>query len=503
MDLSSVFIEALPIVFSLKALFLIIVGVAAGIIVGALPGLSASMAVALLSSLTFGWDTNAAIILIIAVWVGAVYGGSKSASLLNIPGTPASLATSFDGYPMSKLGEAAYSMGVATVGSFVGGLFGAVILAFAAPMVADVGLQFGPPEYFLLVVWGLTAVGSVSGKSLYKGLLTACLGLAVSTVGLDAMYGTGRFTFGNVQLQGGISFIPALIGAFGLAEVLIQLGKQKRESVAENIGADTLANYFKAFFKQIPLTLRCASIGTVIGAIPGLGGEIASIVAYDHAKRTVKNPSRPFGEGAYEGVLAPETANNSCVGGALIPLLTLGIPGDAVTAIVLGVLFIHGIRPGPLVFNQQGCFFAVIVLAVVLAHLAMLGLGLSGNKPLANVVKIPTSILMPMVIVLSVVGSFAVQNRIFDIYVMLVFGIIGYFLKKGDYPIGPLVLGIILGNMADGELRRTLALFDGKLHRAFAGPISLTLIVLILFTVFAQSNLIKQIFKFGKKGKTA
>ena len=494
MNLGDMFAQALPIVFSLKMMILIITGVASGIIVGALPGLTATMATALLTSLTFGWDIYPAIVLIISVWVGSVYGGSKSAILLNIPGTGAALATSFDGYPMSKLGESAFGMGMATVGSFVGGLLGAAFLAVGAPLAARIGLQFGPLEYFLLVIWGLTAVGSVSGKSLSKGIMTACLGLAISTVGLDVMYGSGRFTFGSVQLQGGINFIPAMIGAFGLAEVLAQLRTREAKPTAEEIGADTWRNYFRALLKQASLTLRCSGIGTIIGAIPGIGGEIASIVAYDHAKRTVKNPSRPFGQGAYEGVLAPEAANNAALGGALIPLLTLGIPGDAVTAILLGMLMIHGIRPGPLVFSQEGCFFAVIVLTTVVAHFAMLWLGLTGNKLLAKVVRIPAAILAPIIVALSVVGSFAVQNRIFDVYVMLAFGILGYLLKQGDYPIGPLVLGLILGKMADGELRRTLVLYEGEMLQAFTRPIALTLIIFIAVTVLSQNEFVKSFF---------
>lgn len=494
MEWGEIILKAFFIILSPKLIFLIIIGVGAGIVVGALPGLSATMATALLTSLTFGWDINPAIVLIISVWVGAVYGGNKSSILINIPGTPAALAAAFDGYPMFKLGEASYGMGVATIGSFIGGIFGAVVLAFGAPLVAKIALKFGPPEYFLLVIWGLTAIGSVSGKSLAKGFLTACLGLAVSTVGMDIMYGTGRFTFGYVQLQGGIHFVPVLIGAFGLAEALLQIEKNKTIKLEKMIGTDTIHDYFLAFFKQFSLTMRCSVIGAIIGAIPGIGAEVASIVTYDHAKHTVKNPSRPFGEGAYEGVLAPQTANNAALGGALIPLLTLGIPGDAVTAVILGVLYIHGIRPGPLVFSEGKSFFAIIVLVVLLAHFALLWLGLMGNKVFASIIKIPISVLMPIVIALSVVGSFSIQNRVFDVYMMLLFGIVGYFLKKGDYPIGPLVLGIILGNMADGELRRTLALYEGEALKAFlTRPITIVLIIMIATTILSQTNFTKKI----------
>jgi putative tricarboxylic transport membrane protein len=503
----SLLAKAILILVSPRMLFLVVAGVAAGIVVGALPGLSVTMAVALLTSLTFGWDIQSALVLMISIWVGGCYGGSKSAVLLNIPGAPAAVATGFDGYPLARLGEAAFGMGVATVASCLGGLFGTGVLAVAAPAIAEIGLKFGPPEYFLLVMWGLTTVGSLSAKSLSKGLLSACLGLAVSMVGLDTMYGTGRFTFGSIELAGGIHFVPALIGVFGLSEVLLHLEKRRVKTVAERIGADTFKRYLSAFAKHVPLTLRCAVIGTIIGAIPGIGGEIASLVAYDHAKRTVKRPTRQFGEGAYEGVLAPETANNAAIGGALIPLLTLGVPGDAVTAVILGVLYIHGIRPGPLVFNQDRLFFAVIVLVCALAHIVMLWLGFAGNRWLARVVTVPLPVLMPIVVLLSVVGSFAVQNRIFDVYLMVAFGLAGYLLKKADFPVGPVILGVILGPMADGELRRTLALYEGDVLRAFVTrPISLVLAVLVGFTVLSQSETAKAIvlrFRLGFSGRPA
>jgi len=493
----SIYIKAIEVITSIKMLFLIVVGVGSGIIVGALPGLTATMATALLASLTFGWDIYPTLVLIISVWVGAVYGGNKSGILLNIPGTPAALATSFDGYPMAKHGEGAFAMGVATIGSFLGGLIGAIVLAIGAPFIAEIGLKFGPLEYLLLIIWGLTAVGSVSGDSIKKGILTAGLGLAISCIGLDIVYGSGRFTFGFVQLKAGIHFVPALIGAFGFSEVLIQLERRGDNPVAREIGAKSLKNYFEAFAKQISLTLRSAGLGSIIGSIPGIGGEISSIVAYDHARRTVKNPSREFGEGAYEGVLAAETANNSALGGALIPLLTLGIPGDAVTAIILGVLFIHGIRPGPLVFKEEQVFFGIIVLVVVIAHFVMLWLGFAGNRILSQVVKIPASTLMPVVVILSVIGSYAIQTRIFDIYVMLVFGILGYLLKKGNYPIGPLVLGVILGQMADNNLRRSIALYRGELVFKFlTRPIALVLTILIVLTLLSQTRLLSKFIGF-------
>lgn len=494
MDSLQPLIAAFGTVATPRMLFLIVAGVASGIVVGALPGLSVTMAVALLTSLTFGWPVMPALVLMLSVWIGGCYGGSKSAILLNIPGAPPAIATALDGYPLARQGKAGHAMGFAIIGSVVGGLIGVAVLATMAPWVAELGLKFGPPEYFLLVVLGLTMLGSLSSKSLVKGILSGCLGVAVAMIGLDTMYGTGRFTFGSVQLAGGIHFVPALIGIFGISEVLTQVEALGTPRQAIEAGVLRVREYLASFRRFLPLTLRSAVIGTFIGAIPGIGGEIACLVAYDQARRTVKKPTAEFGKGAYEGVLAPEVANNAAIGGALIPMLTLGIPGDAVTAVILGMLFIHGLRPGPLVFTQDLTFFWVIVIASVVANFFLLALGFLCARWMAKVVTVPMSLLMPIIVCLSVVGAFAVQNRMFDVYLVFLFGIIGFLLRKGGFPTGPVILGLILGPMADGELRRTLAMYDGSALKAFSTrPISLVLIAVILLTLAGQSETFRQI----------
>lgn len=500
------FLEALVTILSFQNIFLIIIGVSSGIFIGALPGLSGSMAIALLISFTYKWELYPALIMMISVWVGAVYGGSKTSILINIPGTPAAVATSFDGFPLAKKGDAAYGIGLATLGSLIGGIIGALFLAILAPPIARFGLKFGSAEFFLLACWGLTAISSVSGNKLSKGILTAAMGLTLSTIGMDPMTGFGRFTFGKIQFMGGISFIPVLIGAFGLSEVFIQFEKILSKPTILELNKFSIRKYVKDIRRYISLITRCGIIGSVIGSIPGIGGEVASIVAYDHAKNSVKNPSTPFGEGAYEGIIAPETANNAALGGALIPLLTLGIPGDALTAVLLGAMHVHGLRPGPLVFNYDKTFFFVIVLAVFIAHLGMAFLGMVGNKTLAKIVTIPKSILLPIIVILSVVGSFAIQNRLFDVYIMVFFGFVGYGFKKFNYPIGPLVLGIILGNLADTSLRRTLMMFEGNILRAvYSNPISIILILLIFITVINQTQFFtvmkNKLFKCKTEGK--
>lgn len=493
MDALATLFAAISIVASPQMLLLIVAGVAVGIVVGALPGLSVTMAVALLTSVTFGWPVMPALVLMLAVWVGGCYGGAKSAILLNIPGAPPAIATGLDGYPLAQQGKAGHAIAIAVGSSVTGGLFGTAVLASIAPWVAELGLAFGPPEYFLLVLVGLTLLGSLSSRSLLKGLLSGGLGLAIAMIGTDPMFGTPRFTFGSVALAAGVHFVPVLIGIFGISEVLTQVERIGRTSgKLMDIGLTRLRDYLAIFRNCLPLTFRSAAIGTFIGAVPGIGGEVACLVAYDQARRTVKKPSAEFGKGAYEGVLAPETANNAAIGGALIPMLTLGIPGDAVTAVLLGMLYIHGLRPGPLIFAADITPFWVIVLSLVLANFALLFLGYACARWMAKVVSVPMSVLMPIVTGLSVVGSFALQNLIFDIYVAMFFGLLGYLLRKADFPVGPTVLGVILGRMADGELRRTLAMYHGDALTAFlTRPVCLILLAVILVTVLGQTEVVR------------
>lgn len=465
-------------------------GVFVGIYVGAIPGLSVTMAVSLLISFTFSWDTLPALAVMIGIYTGGVYGGSRSAILLNIPGAPAAVATGFDGYSLAKRGEAGIAMGLSTTESFIGEFFGILVLALASPLVSMLAISFAPRDYFLLTIMGLFLVGSLSQGSLLKALVSAALGVTVGMIGLDPVTGQPRLTFGSHSLLSGINFVVVMIGLFGLSESLYQL-QQKAEPVKQKV--DKIIPDFKLVLKNLPLTLRCSTIGTLIGALPGTGGDIAALIAYDHAKRTVKNPSRPFGQGAYEGVIAPESANNAAIGGAFIPMMTLGIPGDSVTAILIGALIIHGLRPGPLLMKEQPEFFWIMVGCLVISNIFLYPFGMTGIKIFSKIVEIPKSIIIPAIIVLSVVGSYSINNNIYDLYWMIAFGILGYFMKMYDYPVAPMVLGVVLSNLIDTNLRRAISMEHnsllGFLASLFTHPISLVMVVFIIVMSLSKTNI--------------
>ncbi|NPV70193.1 MAG: tripartite tricarboxylate transporter permease [Firmicutes bacterium] len=487
------FTEVILAVLSPKNLFLIAAGVYSGIIVGAIPGLTVTMAVALLVSLTYGWPMVEATALMMGIYAGGVYGGSWSAILMNIPGAPAAVSTGFDGYPLAKRGEAGQAIGLATTQSFVGGLLGIAALAFGAPVVANFALGFGPQEYFLLTMFGMAILGYLSGTSLPRGILAAAFGVFFGLVGMDPVYGTGRFTFHNVYLLGGVHFIPILIGLFGLSEVFYQMKQDVQGEVTTTVGS--VIPKFSMMVKNMWLTLRCAVIGVFIGALPGVGGDVAALTAYAHAKQTVRNPSRPFGEGAYEGVIAPETANNACIGGALIPMITLGIPGDAVTAVLLGAMYIHGLKPGPMVMLESRSFFWLVVASSFIANIFMVLLGLGTVGYCSRIIMVKKEILMPIVVLFSLLGSFVVENNIFHVIIAMVFGILGYFMKTLDIPVGPMVLGVILGPMADVSLRRALIIADESIPRLLwsfvTRPISLVLALALVWILLGETPLFR------------
>lgn len=482
--------DYLLIPFTDGKLFLIAaIGTLAGFVIGALPGLSVTMAVTLLVSLTYTWDTIPSIVLMIGVFFGGVYGGSRSAILINIPGTASSLAATFDGYPLAKKGEAGLAIGYATIYSVLGGLLGIIALATMSPFISSIALGFAPRDYFLLMLLGLLLVGSLSTDYMPKAIFMAGLGVIFGLVGIDTMTGAERFTFGSLELKSGIGFIPALLGLFGLAEVLHQLHNLGKSKLNRNVGK--LFPSLNSLLKFLPLTIRTSIIGIIVGALPGSGGEIASFIAYDHAKRTVKKPSRPFGQGAYEGVLAPETATMSAVGGALIPMLTLGIPGDAVTAVMIGGLFIHGLRPGPMLMMETPDLFWVIVGSGIISVLFVFIWGMSAISAFARVILIPKHILLPIVAFLTVIGAYAIQNSVTDVYWMIGFGILGYFMKLYNFPAGPMVLGIILGPQMDSNFRRALISEEGNIFSFIVSlvstPISLILTLIVLITILSQT----------------
>jgi putative tricarboxylic transport membrane protein len=474
-------------------LFLVAVGVFSGIYIGAIPGLSGTMAVSLLVSFTFGWETNPAIALMLGVFVGVVYGGSRSAILLNIPGAPAAVATALDGYPMALKGEAGRAMGIVTSQSFIGTVIGVVILACFAPIVSKFALKFTSVDYLLLGIMGMMMVGSIGSKSIFRGLTTAAIGVLFGTVGMDTMTAVPRFTFGVAYLLPGVNYVVAMIGLFGIAEALSQITTKDIQAIKQNV--TKIVPSFDIVKRYIPLTIRSSFVGVLVGALPGAGGDIAALLTYDQAKRTVKNPEVPFGEGAIEGLVAPEAANNAAIGGAFIPMLTLGIPGDAVTAVMIGALTIHGLKPGPNMMTSTPGMFYLIVSCLLIASVALVVFGMTGIKIFTKIVEIPKGILLPIIIILSVVGSYAINNSLFDMFWALGFGVMGYFFKRYDYPVAPCVLGIILTKLLEENYRRGILLNKsvlGLLLSIFRSPISFALFALIVIMFTTQTKVYKR-----------
>ncbi|MCP4237782.1 MAG: tripartite tricarboxylate transporter permease [Aestuariibacter sp.] len=473
-------------------LFLTAIGTLAGIYVGAVPGLSVTMAASILISFTFKWHTNEALALIAGVYTGGVYGGSRTAILLNIPGAPGAIATAFDGYPLAKKGEAGEAIGLSTVMSVMGGFIGILALAIAAPAISEFAILFNSRDYFLLGLIGILLVGTLSGESFAKGIFAGALGVLIGMVGLDPMTAQGRFTFDTISLMGGIPYVAGMIGFFGVSEALIQVHHLNTPIIKQKI--DKVIPSFASIKKYFRLAIRSSAIGTIVGALPGTGGDIAALLAYDDAKRSTKNPEVPFGEGAKEGLVAPETANNAAVGGAYIPMLTLGIPGDSVTAIIIGALYIHGLKPGPLLMIETPHLFWFIVGNLVLANIFLLIFGLTGIRVFTKIIECPKAILIPIILILSAVGTYAIQNNPIHIYWMLSFGVVGYFLKIYGFQVGPVILGVILGPMIDTNYRRAMIGARGDIETFFweflSNPISIILTISLLVLLLSQTPLL-------------
>ncbi|MFZ5753906.1 MAG: tripartite tricarboxylate transporter permease [Bacillota bacterium] len=463
-------LSAIQMVINPEILLLLLAGVAGGIAIGAIPGLTATMAVAILTSFTFGMSAIEAIMVLLGIYVGGVYGGSISAILLHIPGTPSAIMTARDGYPMAKQGLAGQAIGISTTASFLGGMISVVFLVLGAPIISRFALKFSAPEYFALAIFGLSIIANVSGKSLLKGLIAAALGILLSAIGMDPITGIQRFTFNEMNLQTGLNFVPLMIGLFGLSEILQQLRNvENHVEVRQEI--KNVVPSFSLLKRLSKVIVRSSLIGTFIGALPGAGGTIASFAAYNDAKQTSQHPEK-FGEGIPEGVAAPEAANNATVGGALMPLLTLGVPGDAITAILIGAFMIHSLQPGPMLFRNNPEIIYAIYLGTALANIFMLIVGLAGARLFARAISLPNNILIPLILLLCIVGSYAVSNNYFDIGVMILFGIIGYSLDNLDIPMAPMVLGIVLGPMAETNLRNALIMAQGQVSVLFLRPIA-------------------------------
>lgn len=467
-----------------KIIFDVLWSTQLGIIVGMLPGLTATMGVALMTTLTFSLETSNAVIILVCMYIGAIYGGSRSAILLNIPGTPANAATAVDGHPLARQGRAGRAIGIATVGSFLGSVIGMIGLAFFTPLIGNFALRFNSHEFTWLAIFGIVISGNLTApKDPLKGWIAGFLGLLVAMVGMEGIHAHIRYSFGSIALSGGIALIPAMVGIFGFSEIITVM-KQPRIEVINTKIERVIPRPWEVlqYWRTI---IRSGIIGTFVGAVPGVGEDISAWVSYDRAKRASKNGDK-FGTGEIEGLIAAETGNNACVAGTMIPVLSLAIPGSAPAAVLLAAMFIHGVRPGPLIMIESPEFVYEVVAMVLFATTAMMILGLSMVRPLVKVLQVPRQKLMPVVFTLCVVGSFAIQSRVFDIGVMVAFGILGYYLKEMDYPVAPLVLGIVLGDILDKNLRRALILGDGDIVPFFTRPISLVLAILVVLTIVSR-----------------
>ncbi len=484
------FAEALKLFFTPEVWLSLIIGVLGGMLVGALPGLSASMAVALLIPVTFQMSPAAGLVLLVSVYTSAIYGGSVTACLIHTPGTPSSAATALDGFPMTKKGQGLKAIGISTVSSMIGGSISAIALLLIAPQLSKLSLLMSSLEYFLLALFGLTVIGSLAGDSMVKGLMSGVFGLLVGCVGLDVMNGSPRFTFGVIALESGIQLVPAMIGLFSISQVMIAVEDLVK---GKHIILDDPDSLLKGRalptgqeMKQILPTVGISSIlGILIGIMPGAGADIGSWVAYNFAKKRSKHPEQ-FGHGAIEGIAASESANNAVTGGAIIPLLTLGIPGSGVTAIMLGGMMIKGLVPGHELFTTQGNITYCIILGFLVANILMGLFGLLIAKQVVKISTVPMTILCPIIVALSTIGAFAVNSSMVDVYVMLAFGIIGYFARKFGFATAPIVLGLILGPMAEKNWRQALMFSRGDMLHYFLGrPVSIVLAVLVIIGLFS------------------
>jgi putative tricarboxylic transport membrane protein len=460
-------------------------GVIMGITFGALPGFTAAMGVAVLIPLTYGMNPVMGLILLAAVYCGAIYGGSITAILLHTPGTPAAAATAIDGYEMTKQGKASEALTEAICASFWGGIFSAFALLLIGPPLAKAALKFGPPEYFMLGVFGLTIIVTLTAKSLIKGIISGILGLIFGTVGMDPLLAFPRYTFGQPSLMTGVSLVPALIGLFSISQVLMMVAQKEQGIVqVDTSGIKGKKPRLSDLYKYPVTYIRSSIIGTFIGMLPGAGASIAAFLGYNEAKRFSKTPEK-FGTGLREAVGAAEAANNGVTGGSLITLLTLGIPGNSVTAILLGGLMIQGLRPGNELFTTNARITYPFLIGLFIANIFMLLVGLFGSRHFAHVVKTPVNILATVIIVLGVMGSYAINNNMFDVYVMMFFGLLGYLMRTNGFDTAPVVLGIILGPIAEKGLTQSFVLARGEsiIKLFLSRPITLVLIVLIIISL--------------------
>jgi len=483
-----------------NVLFTMALATAIGMIVGAMPGLTATLAIGLLTGLTFGLEKWAAFNILVGVYVGAMFGGSLSAILLNIPGTGSASATVLDGYPLSRQGKAYTAIGLSRIGAFFGTLVGFLFLVTIAPWMIRAVLNFTSFELATLALFAILVAGTVSSPDLpIKGWIGGLFGLLLSSIGEEAIWSYDRFTYGIMGLTTGIPLIPALIGFFGIPQIIKILSNPRRfkpqRGGEEEVG---IIGQFKLSFKYLLTIIRSGVIGAAVGSIPGIGGKVAAWLAYEAAYKSSREKEK-FGKGAYEGVIAPETANNACCGGALIPTLTLGIPGDPPTAVFLAALMLHGVTPGPLLNIEHPDFIFQMAALVLIASFMVFILGIAIARPVSKILEIPPAVFMPMVAVICIVGGYALHTRVFDVFLLFIFGIIGYFLTEMRYHPAPIVLGLLLGHILDTNLRRALMTSNGSILPFFTRPICLVFVLASIYMVISQTSFWRRIWKKERK----
>jgi putative tricarboxylic transport membrane protein len=485
--------------FTLTNLVYSIAGVTLGMVIGCIPGLTVTLGIILLLPMTYGMSTITAIISLLAIYVGGCYGGSISAILINTPGTNSALATTLDGYPLAKSGKANKALSTSLFSSSVGGFLGAVVLLVAAPPIAAVAMKFRSPEYFSLALFGLTVIAGVSGNNIIKGLMSAFFGIFISCIGLESLSGTFRYTFDSVALFGGIGLLPALIGLIALAQVIIKNVEEKQdktlrgaEDFSETIADPPInAKERKSIMKTI---LKSTAIGTIIGAMPGAGGGVAQFVSYNEARRCSKHPEE-FGNGSLDGIAAAESSNNTVVGSAMIPLLTLGIPGDGVTAILLGAFILHGMEPGPKLFTEQAVETYSIIIGLIICNIFLFILGTIFTKQISKVIKIPYKILGIAISLFCFAGAFANSGSIYEMFLIVPLAAAGYFLGKLGFSVIPMMLGLILGPIVENNFTRSMIIYDNDLLVFFKQPISCSILifaVVFTFLIVRMNNKIEK-----------
>lgn len=463
-----------------------LIGVTLGILWGAMPGLSTTMAMALLIGLSAGMEQYPAIMFMLGVYTGSVFGGAISAVLINIPGTPDAVPTMLEGHPLALRGEGGQALGTAIAASFLGNWVGILLLIAFIPLILLLALEFRSWEMFLLAMWGIAICGSMSAGSMpLKGWISGWIGLLIAFVGLDSIHGVPRYTFGSLILEDGIGYIPILIGLFGLTEILRVLPQKSPYAIPAEVGR--IVPPFATLRKFFRSAVRSGLIGTIIGAIPGAGANVASFLSYDIGRRRAAPEERAkWGKGSYEGIICAEVANNANIGGSMLPTLTLGIPGNAAAAAILAALELKNVVVGPAIQIEHPGLIYFIYIALIIANFLMYGMAIVLVKPCVKLFALPRTLLMPMIIPLCVIGAFAVNLNYFNVYVMLAAGLVGYVLHRFGFPLAPMVLAVILGPLADENLRRALLLFEGKSYWLVITdhPIGTVLIVVVLYTFY-------------------